>query len=125
VTRRRRPGPDTGQATVELALALPAVLLALLAVVQAGLVVADHVGTVHVAREAARAVAVDGRPGAAQAAVIDAGGEGCSAAVSRPEEVGATLTVAVTCPSPTEVPLVGALVPDVDVRSRASMRVER
>lgn len=125
MTRRRRPRPDAGQATVELALALPAVLLALLAVVQAGLVVADHVATVHVAREAARAVAVDGRPGAAQAAVADGGGEGCSAAVSRPAEVGATLTVTVTCPSPTEVPLVGALVPDVDVRSRASMRVER
>lgn len=116
---------DRGQATVELALSLPAVLLALLAIVQAGLVVADHVRTVHVAREAARAVAVDGRPGAAPAAVAAAGGDGCSAVVARPAEVGATLVVTVTCPSPTDVPLVGALVPDLDVRSRASMRVER
>ena len=131
MTRRRarrwagRDRTDAGQATVELALALPAVLLALLGVVQAGLVVADHVRTVHVAREAARAVAVDGRPGAASAAVAAAGGDGCTAATSRPSETGATLVVTVTCASPTDVPLVGALVPDLEVRSRASMRVER
>lgn len=121
----RRGRPDGGQATVELALALPAVLVALLAIVQAGLVVADHVRTVHVAREAARAVAVDGRPGAGAAAVVAAGGEGCSTAVDRPAEVGRSLVVTVGCPSPTDVPLVGALLPDVVVRSRAVMRVER
>lgn len=116
---------DDGQATVELALALPAVMLALLAIVQAGLVVADHVRIVHVAREAARAVAVDGRPGVAAEAVAAAGGEGCTTTVDRPSEVGATLTVAVGCPSRTDVPLVGILLPDVVVRSRAVMRVER
>jgi len=121
---RGRPR-DAGQATVEPALALPAVLLALLSVVQSGLVVADHVRTVHVAREAARAVAVDGRPEAASAAVASAGGVGCTAAVDRPTEAGATLIVTVTCPSPTDVPLVGPLVPDLEVRSRAAMRVER
>jgi Flp pilus assembly protein TadG len=125
VARRTRDERETGQATVELALALPAVLLALLVIVQAGLVVADHVRTVHVAREAARAVAVDGRPGTADGAIADAGGEGCTAVVERPSEVGRTLTVTVTCPSPTAVPLVGPLVPDVDVRARAAMRVER
>jgi Flp pilus assembly protein TadG len=122
VTRRSR---QSGQTTVELALALPAVLLALLAIVQAGLVVADHVRTVHVAREAARAVAVDGRPGVADRAVADAGGAGCRTDVARPTEVGETLTVTVTCPSPTAVPLVGRLVPDLDVRAQAAMRVER
>lgn len=100
-------------------------LLALLAIVQAGLVVADHVRTVHIAREAARAVAVDGRPGAAEQAMVDAGGAGCDAAVARPAEVGETLTVTVTCPSPTAVPLIGPLVPDVEVRAHAAMRVER
>jgi Flp pilus assembly protein TadG len=122
---RRGRRPDGGQATVELALALPAVLVALLAIVQAGLVVADHVRTVHVAREAARAVAVDGRAGAAATAVVAAGGEGCTTSVDRPAEVGRTLVVTVGCPSPTDVPLVGALLPDVVVRSRAVMRVER
>ena len=116
---------DDGQATVELALALPAVLLALLAIVQAGLVVADHVRTVHVAREVARAVAVDGRAGAATRAATAAGGEGCTTAVDRPAQVGETFAVTVGCPSPTDVPLVGALLPDVVVRGRAVMRVER
>jgi hypothetical protein len=111
---RRGRRPDGGQATVELALALPAVLVALLAIVQAGLVVADHVRTVH-----------DGRAGAAATAVVAAGGEGCTTSVDRPAEVGRTLVVTVGCPSPTDVPLVGALLPDVVVRSRAVMRVER
>ena len=69
--------------------------------------------------------AVDPRPGAAAAAVTDAGGRGCRTAVDRPAEVGATLVVTVTCPVATEVPVVGALLPDVEVRTRAAMRVER
>jgi len=121
VTRRA----DRGQATVEMALALPVLVLALLLVVQAGLVVADHVRAVHAAREGARAAAVDGRPGAAAAAVRAAGGRGCRTSVDRPTEVGATLTVVVTCPLRTDVALVGRLVPDTTVQARASMRVER
>lgn len=114
-----------GQATVEVALALPVVLLALLMVVQAGLVVADHVRAVHVAREAARAAAVDPAPGAAAAAATDAGGGGCRVLSRRPGRVGAVLEVVVVCPSPTRVPLVGPLLPDGEARARASMRVER
>lgn len=122
----RRAGPrDRGQATVELALGLPVLLIGLLLVVQAGLVVADHVAVVHAAREAARAVAVDGRPGAAAAAVADAGAPQCRASVARPAEVGATLRVEVICPSRTEVALVGPLLPDATVRATAAMRVER
>lgn len=114
-----------GQATVEVALALPVVLVALLAVVQAGLVVAEHVRTVHVAREAARAAAVDAAPGAATDAAVDAGGGRCRVRADRPRRVGAVLRVEVTCPAPTRVPLVGPLLPDREVRARAAMRVER
>lgn len=122
----RRAGPrDRGQATVELALGLPVLLIALLLIVQAGLVVADHVAAVHAAREAARAVAVDGRPGAATAAMADTGASECRASVARPAEVGATLRVEVTCPSRTDVALVGPLLPDATVQASASMRVER
>src|SRR4029078_2878808 len=52
-------GPDRaclrtrGQATVELALVLPLVVFALLAILQVGLVVRDQVAVVHAAREAA------------------------------------------------------------------------
>ena len=123
--RRRRRRAERGQSTVELAVALPVVLLVLLATVQVGLVVAAHVRTVHAAREAARAVAVDGGPGVAARAVAATGAVGCRSEVTRPPAPGATLTVVVTCPVATDVPLVGPLVPDATVRARASMRVER
>lgn len=110
---------------MELALAMPVVLVGLLLVVQAGLVVAQHVATVHAAREAARAVAVDGRSGVAAAAVADAGRADCHTAVERPAEMGAILSVTVTCPAPTDVALVGPLLRDTQVRARAAMRVER
>ncbi|HYI62067.1 MAG TPA: TadE/TadG family type IV pilus assembly protein [Acidimicrobiales bacterium] len=115
----------SGQATVEMAMALPVLLLGVLLLVQAGLVVAGHVATVHAAREAARAVAVDGRPGVAGAAVADTGRPGCATTVDRPASPGATLRVVVACPVPTDVPVIGPLVPTVTVRAGASMRVER
>lgn len=116
---------ERGQATVELALCLPAVVLALLLVVQVGVVIATHVATVHAAREAARAVAVDGRPGVAAEAVAATGRRGCRAEVDRPSEPGRTLVVVVRCPAPTDVALVGPILPDGEVRARAAMRVER
>lgn len=119
---RRR---TAGQATVEMALALPVLLLGILLVVQSGLVVAGYVATVHAAREAARAVAVDGRPGVAPAVVAATGRQGCRTAVERPADVGAVLRVTVTCPIATDVAVIGPLVPDVTVRARAAMRVER
>ena len=56
---------ERGQATVEFAFVLPLLVLALLAVVQVGLVVRDQLGVVHAAREAARAASVDPDPGRA------------------------------------------------------------
>ena len=53
---------ERGQATVEFALLLPLVVMVALAVVQVALIVRDHVGTVHAAREAARAASVDPDP---------------------------------------------------------------
>ncbi len=108
-----------------MALALPVLALGVLLVVQAGVVVAGHVATVHAAREAARAVAVDDRPGVAASAVAATGRVGCQAAVDRPAEPGATLLVTVTCPVPTDMAVVGPLLPEVTARARAAMRVER
>lgn len=110
---------------MEVALALPVLVLGLLLVVQAGTVVAGYVATVHAAREGARAVAVDGRPGVAEAAVAGAGRRRCRTAVDRPASPGATLRVVVTCPLATDVAVVGPLVPTVTVRAEAAMRVER
>jgi Flp pilus assembly protein TadG len=68
--------PDSGQASVELALVLPLVFAMLFAVVQVGLVVRDQVLVVHAAREAVRELAVapaqPGNSGPRQAAASSA-----------------------------------------------------
>jgi Flp pilus assembly protein TadG len=118
----RRPAQQ-GQAAVELALALPLVALLMLAVVQVGLVVRDQVLTVHAAREAARAAAVDADPRAATAAALRGTGLPASRLTVRVQR-GTTADVAVTYRSPTDLPLVGRLLPDLSLRAKAAMRVE-
>lgn len=124
----RRARGDQGQAAVELALVLPLVALLALVLVQVALVVRDQVLVIHVAREAARAVAVeDGADVAGQAA--RAGGslapDRLDVEVSGRGAPGSRATVAIRYASPTDVPLVGALVADVNLSGRATMRVER
>ncbi len=119
--------PEAGQATVELALALPVVVLVLLLVLQVGLVVRDQVLVVHAAREAARAVAVDARPGAASGAAATAGPldpARLSVSVQGRDGLGSRVHVTVTYRAPTDVPLVGPLVGDVDLHADVTMRVE-
>jgi Flp pilus assembly protein TadG len=121
---RRSACPESGQATVEFALLLPLVIFLLLAVLQTALVVRDYVGTVHAAREAARAASVDRRPGAAADAAhrvlrrarVDLG--------ARPD-VGGPIRVDVTYVSRTDLPLVGRLFPDPELHATAVMRTER
>ena len=116
-----------GQATVELALGLPLVLLGVLLVVQVGLVVADQVRVVHAAREGVRVVAVDDRSGAARRAALGAAGltpARTAVAVGDRGPPGSTVRVAVTYRAPTDVPLAGAHLPDIALHARATMRVE-
>lgn len=120
----RTPDRDRGQATVEFALILPVLVLAVLAVIQVALVVRDHVALVHAAREAARAASVDPDPSRAVRAAhrtlpqskVDVG--------ARPR-VGEPITVTVTYTSHTDLPLVGPLFPDPTLTSSVSMRVEK
>ena len=72
---RRHARPDDGQAAVELALVLPAVVLLLLALVQFALIGRDELLVVHAAREAARAASVAGS-GDGRRAADPAGSEG-------------------------------------------------
>ncbi len=111
---------------MELALALPLVALLLLAMVQVGLVVRDQVLLTHAAREAAREAAVEPSPGAPRRAAL-------AGAPLAPEQLtveasarvpAGRVTVVARYRSPTAVPLVGPLVPDVVLQSQASMRVE-
>ena len=66
--RRARAHGDGGQASVEVALLLPLLVVLLLVILQIGLLGRDVVLVTHASREAARAAAVDPDPGAAVAA---------------------------------------------------------
>jgi Flp pilus assembly protein TadG len=124
----RRSRGSLGQATVELALLLPVVVLLVLAVLQVGLLVRDVVLVTHAAREGARAAATEPSTDAARAAVLASSG-------LDPDRVAVTLTttgvgssrraaVEVVYRAPTGVPLVGGTVGDRLIRARVTMRVE-
>ena len=118
---------DSGQATVELALALPLLALLALALVQVGLVVRDQVLVVHAAREAARQAAVSDDPAAAVREGLRASSlkrTRLTVDISDRREQGSRITARVAYEAPTDVLLVGALVPDIRLRSAATMRVE-
>lgn len=126
---RRRPTErgDRGQASVELALLLPVVVLLLLAVLQVGLLARDVVLVTHASREAARAAATDPEPGAARAAANASSGldpDRLDVTVSGRGAAGSRVRVEVTYQAQTGVPLIGALLGDRTIRSTATMRVE-
>jgi len=110
---------DGGQATVELALATPVLCLLLLGIVQLVVVVRDQLAVVDAARVGARAAAVAADPAGAAAGVTTLDGAQVSTAVQ-----GQFVTVTVTATSPTDVPLIGNLLPDVEVTGRATMLLE-
>ena len=116
-----------GQATVEVALILPFVMLLLLAVVQVALVARDEILVVHAAREAVREAAVTAATGAARRAA-EAGsgltGPRLAVRVVRRGPPGGQVEVAVNYRAATDVPLVGPLIPDIALSAGAVMRVE-
>ena len=123
---------DHGQATVELALVLPVVVVLLLVGAQVAVVLHDQVLVLHAAREAARAAAV--QPAGSRAATVDAT-QAVRAALPahRSERYRITVhqrapglvEVRVATSSPTDVPLVGRLLPDVPLSASVVMAVER
>lgn len=119
---------DEGQAAVELALVLPLVAILLLTLVQVGLIVRDQILVIHAAREAAREAAVDAGtdvPGKAAAASSTLDASRLTVETTGRGEPGSRVMVQVTYRSPTDVPLVGAAVPDITLEASATMRVER
>jgi len=127
---RRGPHPagrERAQASVELALLLPVIVLVLLAVLQLGLLARDVVLVTHAAREAVRAAAVDDDAGAARAAAVSSSGldDGrLDVQVSGRAGPGSRVRVVIRYRAPTSVPIVGAFVEDRLLRSSATMRVE-
>jgi hypothetical protein len=120
-SRRAARGTSRGQATVEFALLLPVLVLAAVAILQVGLVVRDYVAVVHAAREAARAASVDSDAAAAAHRVLP----GADVHVGPRPDVGEPIRVDVAFRSVTDLPLVGALLPDPELHHSASMRVEK
>ena len=120
-------GRDEGQAAVELALVLPMVTLLLLAVVQIALVARDQILVVHAAREGDRAAAVGPGVVAVRQAVLGSGSlEARRLELVLSDQPGPArrVVVSVSYRSPTSLALVGSLLPDVTLRSKATMRAE-
>lgn len=115
---------EQGQATVELALLLPFVAALVLVVAQTAVVLRDRVALTHVTRVAARVAVVDPDPAAVRAAAVRAGLDSARLRVTvrvRGDEV----EVRVRYRAATDVPVVGALVPDVVWEERLVGRIER
>ena len=128
VARAGRRAPDArsdlGQATVELALVLPVLVLFLLALVQTALVARDEV----LVQDAARAAAREASVGSSGGRVRDAARRtlhGVEVGVHRAGGVGDPVEVTVRYREHTNLPLVGPLFPDITLRARATMRAER
>ena len=123
VTRHRSA---RGQATVEVALVLPVVVVVLAVLVQVGLLVRDRIVVVHAARAAARAVAVDPSSAAAAAALSTQPGVASDATVSvggDPRPGGLVTGHGLRRARP-GCRLVGYLVSGVELREQLSARVE-
>jgi Flp pilus assembly protein TadG len=116
------PHRDRGQATVELALSLPVLCVLLLGVVQVAVVARDRLAVQLAAREAARAAALSPAPGVAAAAARAA--VALTPLQVQIDEHDGMVTATVRYTDPTDVPLVGALLPDLDVVASVTMAVE-
>lgn len=107
---------------MELALAMPVLCLLLLGIVQLTVVVRDQLVVIEAARVGARAASVALDPASAATAVIG-GATGRNARVTTGVD-GRFVTVTITAISATDVPLIGALLPDVEVTGRSTMLME-
>ncbi len=114
---------DRGQAAVELALAMPVVVVLLLGVVQIAVVVRDQLLALDAARNGARAASVAADPTAAgsSAATASAARADIRVAVTA---TGSVVSVAVTITDHTDVPIIGAFLPDVTLHGSATMLFE-
>jgi len=130
---RGRPVADGGQATVEAAMAMPIVLIALLLIVQVGVVVRDAMALIQAAREGARVAAVTDDDGAAAEAVRRSAGPLDPTRIvvvvdpTSGERVrGASVTVSLSYADRLTIPVVSKLVTfEVPLRSAASIRIEQ
>jgi len=118
---------ESGQATLELALGLPIVMLLVAAVVQIGLLAGDQVRLEHAAREAARAATVESDPRVIREAADSGGLEGLEIVISPPADrrtQGQPVVVSIAYSPPAHVPLLGGLLRP-NLHATAQMRIEK
>ena len=123
--RSRQTTRESAQATVEFALVLPVLVLVMWLGVESVLLARDQVLVTHAAREAARVAAVGGSDDEARSSAATRSGlEG---------QVGFSVVVAVNAgvaeatvrlEERSRLPLIGQLVPRLEVSSFVAMRVE-
>jgi len=112
-----------GQATVELAIVLPIVVVFVLGVFQVALVARDQLAIELAAREAARAASVSADPtgaaGAAARRIVSLDPIAVSVSVA-----GDIVRVRVRYVNPTDVAIIGAAIGDVAIEASAAMAFE-
>jgi Flp pilus assembly protein TadG len=121
---RAVPGHERGQATVELVLVMPLIVLLVLAIVQTAVVARADVLVAGAARDAARSAAVDGDADRARDAAVEGSGLAADRLTVDVEVDDAVVRATVTYRDDTDVPLVGRLVGVVTLRSTVVMRRE-
>jgi Flp pilus assembly protein TadG len=119
----RSTRPDRGQAAVEFAIALPLVVVLLLGIIQVVLVTRDQIALELAARDGARAASVAADPASAAR-------RGAMAATTlQPLDVAARVdaayvSVTVGYTNPTSVPLIGAVIGDVELSATVTLARE-
>jgi len=96
-----------------------------LMVVQVGVIVHARVMVTHAAREGVRVAAVGGEDGQVRQVVVAAGALLPSRVGLEVERSSGRATVQVDYDAPTDVPIVGSLIGDVELTATATMRIEQ
>lgn len=113
---------DRGQAAVEFAVALPMIVVVMLAIAQVGVSIRNEIAVELAAREGARAAAVSAdSAGSASAAARRAVGLPMDVSVSSD---GTTVSVTVTYVDPTDVAIIGSAIGPVTHTATATMAIE-
>lgn len=120
LSRQLPKGTESGQATVELAIILPFIVLIAAGLIQCGLIVANQLAVWNAARNAARAAAISPDP------QIDAQQAANSAVDLRPLQVIITTTddvvsARVVYIDHTNLPLIGVLFPQISLQATVAM----
>jgi hypothetical protein len=120
-------GGARGQATVELALSLPLLVILLGFVVEVAMLASDQVRLWHASREAARAAVVNPDPAAARTAAERSGLSGLTLTIDPDPDYrvqGQPLRVELSMRPEGSVPLIGKAFEGVELQGSATMRIE-